>query len=89
MFICPVCHFGNIDHTGKAVGELGRLCHRNQNNRSVSDFAVEFENLSMRTGLSATDLNARFKVGLPDCVKKAVAMTGRGHNSVDKLKKAV
>lgn len=33
-------HFGNIDDEEKAVGELGRLCSRNQNNRLVSDFAI-------------------------------------------------
>lgn len=81
-------HFGNIDDAAKAIGELGRLCRRNRNNSSVSDFAVEFENLSMRTSLSATDLHARFKEGLPDCIQKALAMTGRGNDSVNELKRA-
>lgn len=53
-------HFGNIDDTGKAIGELERLCHRNQNNRLVLDFAIEFKNISLRTSLSATDLQSTF-----------------------------
>lgn len=80
--------FGNTDDGDKAVGELGRLCRRGRNTRTVADYAIEFENISNRTALELTDLYARFKEGLPDRIKKALAISGRGRDSLPELKKA-
>lgn len=78
-------HFGNVDDEDKALGELGRFCRRGRNNRTVAEFAVEFESLSMRTALSPTDLHTRFTEGLPDRIRKAIAVSGRGHDSLSEL----
>lgn len=80
--------FGNTDDEDKALGGLGQFCRRGRNNRTVAEFAVEFESLSMRTALSPTGLHARFTEGLPDRIRKAIAVSGRGHDSLSELKRA-
>lgn len=81
-------HFGNINNQVKAIGKLGRLGHQGRNNQSGSDYAIEFENISLHILLSPINLHARFKEGLPNQIKNAFTLTCWGKVSVEALKNA-
>ena len=70
-------HFSNINDVEVAMGELTWLCRQQRNGRPVSEFTTQFENIVSRTKLSEEDKRVRYRSGLSDRLKEALATTAK------------